>query len=102
MAIDFVALARFLLTGIALLLAFLAIVMWSRRRDAAGAGTFSVLIASMAVYAFGYAGEIAQTSITGAQRWLDVEYLAVRGRAVCGSWPLAATTALRPGLRCSS
>jgi diguanylate cyclase (GGDEF)-like protein len=34
MGIDIVALARFLLTGIALLLAFLAVITWNRRKDA--------------------------------------------------------------------
>jgi diguanylate cyclase (GGDEF)-like protein len=77
MAIDVVVLARFLLTGIALLLAFLAAITWSRRKDAPEAGVFAVLVASMAIYSFGYAGEIAQTSLTAARHWLDFEYLAL-------------------------
>jgi diguanylate cyclase (GGDEF)-like protein len=72
-----VILVRFLLTGVALLLVFLAVVMWSRRREAPGANIFAALIASMAVYAFGYAGELAQTTVEGAARWLNVEYLAL-------------------------
>ena len=74
---EVVVLARFLLTGIALLLAFLAAVTWSRRREAPGANVFAILIGSMAVYTFGYAGEIAQTTIAGALFWLHVEYLAL-------------------------
>ena len=88
MGIDVVVLARFLLTGIALLLAFLAAITWSRRNDAPEAATFAVLVASMAVYAFGYAGEIAQTSTVAARNWLDVEYLALPWAG--GLWVLAA------------
>jgi len=88
MSIDVVVLARFLLTGIALLLAFLAAVTWHRRKEAPEATTFALLAASMAVYAFGYAGEIAQTTVAGAQRWLDVEYLALPWAG--GLWVLAA------------
>jgi diguanylate cyclase (GGDEF)-like protein len=77
MEIDVVVLARFLLTGIALLLAFLAAITWNRRQDAPEAATFAILVASMAVYTFGYAGEIAQTTVSTASRWLDFEYLAL-------------------------
>lgn len=77
MGTEVVVLARFLLTGVALLLAFLAYVTWSRRKDAPEAGTFAVLAASMALYAFGYAGELAQTTVPAAKFWLDVEYLAL-------------------------
>jgi len=88
MGIDVVVLARFLLTGIALLLAFLATITWSRRKDAPEATTFAILVASMALYAFGYAGEIAQTTVEAARRWLDVEYLALPWAG--GLWVLAA------------
>ena len=88
MAFDPVLLARFLLTGIALLLALLAAATWSRRKDAPAAAIFALLIGLMAVYAFGYAGEVAQTTIAGAQFWLDIEYLALPWAA--GLWLLAA------------
>lgn len=88
MGIDVVVLARFLLTGIALLLAFLTAITWNRRKDAPEAGTFAVLLASMAVYAFGYAGEIAQTTVAEARFWLDIEYLALPWAG--GLWVLAA------------
>jgi len=88
MGIDVVVLARFLLTGIALLLAFLAAATWSRRKDAPAATVFALLVAAMAVYAFGYAGEIAQNTVTGAQHWLDVEYLGLPWAG--GLWVLAA------------
>lgn len=85
---NVVVLFRFLLTGVALLLAFLAAVAWNRRKEAPEAATFAVLVASMAVYAFGYAGELAQTTIAGAQYWLNVEYLALPWAG--GLWVLAA------------
>jgi diguanylate cyclase (GGDEF)-like protein len=77
MGTEVVVLARFLLTGVALLLAFLAVISWNRRKDAPEAATFAVLVASMAVYSFGYAGELAQTTVPSAKFWLDVEYLAL-------------------------
>jgi len=70
------------------LLAFLAAITWSRRKDAPEAATFAVLVASMAIYTFGYAGEVAQTSIEAARHWLDVEYLALPWAG--GLWVLAA------------
>jgi diguanylate cyclase (GGDEF)-like protein len=88
MGIDVVVLARFLLTGIALLLAFLAAITWNRRQDAPEAATFAVLVASMAVYTFGYAGEVVQTTTIAARHWLDVEYLALPWAG--GLWVLAA------------
>lgn len=88
MGIDIVVLARFLLTGIALLLAFLAATTWNRRKDAPEATIFSILVASMALYAFGYAGEVAQTTVAGAQFWLNIEYLALPWAGAL--WVLAA------------
>jgi diguanylate cyclase (GGDEF)-like protein len=88
MGIDVVVLVRFLLTGIALLLAFIAAATWSRRKDAPEATVFALLVATMAVYAFGYAGEVVQTTVTSARYWLDVEYLALPWAG--GLWVLAA------------
>ena len=55
---DAVVLARFFLTGVAVLLAFLAAVAWTRRKETPEATTFAILVFSMAVYTFGYAGEL--------------------------------------------
>jgi hypothetical protein len=85
---DAVVLARFFLTGVAVLLAFLAAVAWTRRKETPEATTFAILVFSMAVYTFGYAGELAQTTVEAAQRWLDVEYLALPWAG--GLWVLAA------------
>ena len=84
---DVVVLARFLLTGIAILLGALAAVTWNRRRDAPEAGVFAAIMVAMAVYAFGYAGEIAQTEVSAARAWLDFEYLALPW--VPGLWLLS-------------
>ena len=70
------------------MLAFLTAITWNRRSDAPEATTFAILVASMALYAFGYAGEIAQTTTEAAKRWLDVEYLALPWAG--GLWLLAA------------
>ena len=85
---EVVVLVRFLLTGVAVLLAFIVALTWSRRREAPEATTFAVLVASMAVYSFGYAGEVAQSSIGSAVFWLHVEYLALPWAG--GLWVLAA------------
>lgn len=88
MSPNAVVLVRFLLTGVALLLAFLAVVTWSRRRETPEASAFAVLIACMALYAFGYAGELAQTTVARATQWLNVEYLGLPWAG--GLWLLAA------------
>lgn len=75
MGAEAVAFVRFLLIGISLLLTFFAVITWNRRKDAPGAGPCAILIACMAVYAFGYSGEVAATTLEGARRWLDVEHL---------------------------
>jgi diguanylate cyclase (GGDEF)-like protein len=85
---DTVVLVHFLLTGVSVLLAFLAAVTWSRRREAPEATTFALLVASMAIYAFGYAGEVAQSSTAAALAWLHVEYLALPWAGAL--WVLAA------------
>jgi len=95
---DVVVLARFLLTGIAILLAVLAAVTWSRRSDAPEASAFALIMASMAIYVFGYAGEIAQSQLGPARVWLDVEYLALPWAP--GLWLLA--VARHNGLRIPS
>jgi len=59
------------------LLAFLAVAAWSRRRDVPVSGPFALLMFAMAVYTFGYAGEVAQTTVGKATGWLHVEYLAL-------------------------
>ena len=39
--------------------------------------SFPFLIASAALYCFGYAQEMAQTTVAGAAFWLHVEYLGI-------------------------
>lgn len=87
MAIDSVLLVRFVLLAVALALAFLAREVWRRRHLAAEARAIAVLLLAVSVYAFGYAGEVAQSHLYAAQRWLDVEYLGTPW--IPGLWLLA-------------
>lgn len=66
----------FLLAG-ALVLMIVAAVAWSRRHRAPQAAIASLLMVSAAIYAFGYAGEVVQTSLAGAMFWLHVEYFGI-------------------------
>jgi diguanylate cyclase (GGDEF)-like protein len=77
MTIGFVSLVRLLLLTVALVLFLISAVAWRRRRRAPQAATVSLLVAAAALYCFGYAGEVAQTTIAGARFWLQVEYLGI-------------------------
>ena len=74
MTINIVILVRLFLSVVALVLALMAAVSWSRRRRASEATTLSLLMVSAAIYCFGYSGEVAQTSLADAALWLHVEY----------------------------
>jgi len=86
--IDAVALARFALAVIAISVATLAAVLFNKRRASPAASAFALIGAAMAVYSFGYSGEVAQRTVADAQRWLDIEYLALPW--IPGLWLLAA------------
>jgi diguanylate cyclase (GGDEF)-like protein len=88
MVIDAVALARFALAVVAISMATLAAVLWTRRRATPAATAFALLAAAMATYSFGYSGEVAQSTVADAKLWLDVEYLALPW--IPGLWLLAA------------
>lgn len=74
MSLSVVTLVRLFLTTVALLLAVLSVSAWNRRARAPEAPIFALLTLCAAIYCFGYAGEVAQTSLAGAQFWLHVEY----------------------------
>lgn len=76
-SISTVALAGVLLTTLSLVLVAIAVRTWRRRRMAPEAEIFSLLVLSAAIYCFGYAGEIAQTTLNGAELWLHVEYFGI-------------------------
>jgi diguanylate cyclase (GGDEF)-like protein len=77
MYISIVLLLRVCLTALSLVLGALALRTWQRRRRAPEAPIVAALIASAAIYCFGYAQELAQTTLAGAASWLQVEYLGV-------------------------
>ncbi len=77
MTISIPDLVRILLSAVAIILALLSVSCWSRRRRAPEARIVALLIASAAVYCFGYAGEVAQTSLARALFWLHVEYFGI-------------------------
>lgn len=77
MSFDLVTLVRLFLILVALALAVMALLAWQRRRMAPEAPTLALLILSAAIYSFGYAGEVAQTTLTGALFWTHVEYLGI-------------------------
>jgi diguanylate cyclase (GGDEF)-like protein len=70
-------LTRIFLSGIALALALMAAVAWSRRRRASEAAIISLLLVSAAIYCFGYSGEVAQTELADAMFWLHLEYFGI-------------------------
>jgi diguanylate cyclase (GGDEF)-like protein len=88
MSISLVMLLRVFLTSLSLVLGLLALRSWQRRRLAPEAPVFSLLIVSAALYCFGYAQEMAQTTVAGAAFWLHVEYLGIPWTP--GLWLLAA------------
>jgi diguanylate cyclase (GGDEF)-like protein len=77
MTISIVILARLFLSAVALVLALMAAVSWSRRRRASEATTLSLLMVSAAIYCFGYSGEVAQTNLADAMLWFHVEYFGI-------------------------
>jgi hypothetical protein len=77
MTISIPDLVRILLSTVAIILAVLSGFCWSRRRRAPESRIVALLIASAAVYCFGYAGEVAQTSLARALFWLHVEYFGI-------------------------
>jgi diguanylate cyclase (GGDEF)-like protein len=77
MHVSIVTLLREILTSLSLVLGVLALRAWQRRRLASEAPIFSLLIASAALYCFGYAQEMAQTTVAGAAFWLHIEYLGI-------------------------
>ena len=77
MYFSVVFLLRVFLTALALILAVMAFFAWKRRRLAPEAPIFALLILSTAIYSFGYAGEMAQTTLDRAWFWLHVEYFGV-------------------------
>ncbi len=77
MAISFVTLVRLFLLAVSLFLVVMAAVAWYRRGRSPDATIVTLLMVSAALYCFGYAGEVAQTTLPRARFWLHVEYLGI-------------------------
>ena len=74
-SVSVVELVRTILFAAALMLVCLSWLAWRRRRQAPQARILIGLTLSAAIYSFGYAVEVAQTTRDGAAFWLHVEYL---------------------------
>jgi len=75
MSVSIVLLGRLFLTAVLLML--MALAAWGRHRRAPEAPVLALLLVSAAIYCFGYGGEIAQTTLSGAVFWLHIEYLGI-------------------------
>lgn len=74
-SVSIVTLVSAFMYLIACLLALLAWMAWRRRQQTQHTAIVVLLLLSATFYSFGYAGEVAQTTLAGAQFWLHVEYL---------------------------
>jgi diguanylate cyclase (GGDEF)-like protein len=75
MTVSLVTLVRLFLSAGALVLVLLSLATWSRHRRAPEAALVSLLSVSAAIYCFGSAQEMAQTSLDRAMFWIHVQYL---------------------------
>jgi diguanylate cyclase (GGDEF)-like protein len=77
MMISVVVLVRLVYSASALMLFLLCMAAWRRRKRASGAGLVSLLTLSAAIYCFGYAEEISQTTFHGAWFWMHFDFLGI-------------------------
>lgn len=77
MTISFVSLVEGFLLLVALAMAVMAAVAFTRRRRAPESLLIMLITAAAGCYCFGYALEVAQTSLNGAIFWLRVEYIGI-------------------------
>ncbi len=75
MSVSVILFGRMFLT--AALLVLMAIAAWARHRRSPEASVLALLLVSAAIYCFGYGGELAETTLVGAQFWLHIEYLGI-------------------------
>ena len=55
----------------------MAALTFTRRRQAPQSGLLVLVMCAEAFYCFGYAQEMAQTTLAGAIFWLRVEYIGI-------------------------
>ncbi len=77
MTISVVTLAQYFLIAIAIAMGVVAVVAFRGRRRAPDSGFVTLIMVAAAFYCFGYAHELAQTTLEGAMFWLRVEYIGI-------------------------
>jgi len=77
MTVSIVELVHLVYLASALMLFLLCIAAWSRRKRASDAGLVSLLTLCAAIYCFGYAEEISQTTFHGAWFWMHFDFLGI-------------------------
>ena len=77
MLVNIVTLLQFFLLAVSLGLVIMAALALTRRRQASQSGLLVLVLCAEAFYCFGYAQEMAQTTLAGAIFWLRVEYIGI-------------------------
>ena len=77
MLVNIVTLLQFSLLAVSLGLVIMAGLTLIRRRRASQSGLLFLVLCAEAFYCFGYAQELAQTTLAGAIFWLHVEYIGI-------------------------
>src|SRR6202453_2170231 len=77
MLVNTVTLVEFFLLAVSVGLVVMAGLTLTRRRQASQSGLLVLVMCAEAFYCFGYAREIAQTTLAGAIFWLRVEYIGI-------------------------
>lgn len=76
MTLDPLLGARLFFIAASLFLGILAVICYQRRNESHQALTFCFLLVASALYVFGYSGQIAQTTVPQAYRWVLFQGLA--------------------------
>ncbi len=77
MPVKIVTLIQLFLFAVSLGLFVMAALTFTRRRQAPQSGLLVLVMCAEAFYCFGYAQEMAQTTLAGAIFWLRVEYIGI-------------------------
>jgi drug/metabolite transporter (DMT)-like permease len=74
---NVVTLVLLFLLAISVGLIIVAALTWTRRRQASQSVLLVAVLCAEAFYCFGYAQEMAQTTLAGAILWLHMEYIGI-------------------------
>ena len=77
MPVNIVTLVQIFLLAVSIGLVMMAALTFTRRRQASQSGLLILVLCAEAFYCFGYAQEMAQTTLAGAIFWLRVEYIGI-------------------------